>query len=372
VNRNSAFSQSALSELVDFSDIRYGQCWEDADILLEALDIRPGDVCVSIASAGDNTLAMIGRGPAEVIAIDLSPAQLACLELRIAAYRALEHHELLELVGSRASRRRAQLYERCRSQLASATRSFWDSRTDAIANGIGGSGKFERYLAAFRQRLLPLVHSRERINELLLSKSAEERREFYSRHWNNRRWRLLFSIFFSRFVMGRLGRDPRFFAHVEGSVADRIMARVWHGITVLDPALNPYLHWILTGHHGDALPYALRPENFDAIRDCLDHLELRCQSLEDFLACAHPASIDRFNLSDVFEYMPADACEELLAQVVKVSRRGARLAYWNLLVARRRPEKMAATIRSLASLSSRLHENDKTFFYADFVVEEVA
>lgn len=367
----SSVNQSALRELVDFSDIRYGQCWEDADILLEALDIRPGDVCVSIASAGDNTLAMVGRGPASVIAIDLSPAQLACLELRIAAYRALDHEELLELVGSRPSRRRRQLYQRCRSQLVSATRGFWDSRTDAIANGVGGSGKFERYLRAFRQVLLPLVHSKARVDELLVPKSAEERREFYSRHWNNRRWRLLFSIFFSRFVMGRIGRDPRFFAYVEGTVADRIMARVWHGVTVLDPALNPYLHWILTGDHGDALPYALRPENFEAIRDGLDTLELRCQSLEDFLAGAGPASIDRFNLSDVFEYMREDEYEELLAQVVKVSRPGARLAYWNLLVPRRRPEKMAATIRSLASLSSRLHDNDKTFFYGDFVVEEV-
>src|SRR5205807_4976772 len=88
----------ALTESVDFSEIRYGQCWEDADILLEALDIRPGDVCLSIASAGDNTLALLGRGPAKVIAIDLSPAQLSCLELRVAAYRILDHQELLELV----------------------------------------------------------------------------------------------------------------------------------------------------------------------------------------------------------------------------------------------------------------------------------
>src|SRR5438128_5242263 len=90
----------------DFSGIRYAQCWEDADILLEALDIRPGDVCLSIASAGDNTLALLARSPARVIAVDLSAAQLACLELRVAAYRELNHAELLELIGSSVSRRR--------------------------------------------------------------------------------------------------------------------------------------------------------------------------------------------------------------------------------------------------------------------------
>src|SRR6476646_3842988 len=98
----------------DFSDIRYAQCWEDADVLLEGLDVQPGDVCLSIASAGDNALALLTRDPARVVALDLSPAQLACLELRVGAYRNLAHGELLELIGSRPSDRRAALYARCR------------------------------------------------------------------------------------------------------------------------------------------------------------------------------------------------------------------------------------------------------------------
>src|SRR3954470_11352715 len=106
----------------DFSEIRYAQCWEDADILLEGLDVRPGDVCLSIASAGDNALAMLTRSPARVLALDLSPAPLACVELRVAAYKALEHAELLELIGSTPSRRRWELYLRCRPLLSADAR----------------------------------------------------------------------------------------------------------------------------------------------------------------------------------------------------------------------------------------------------------
>ena len=83
----------------DFSGVRYAQCWEDADVLVEALDVRPDDVCLSIASAGDNALALLAEGPARVVALDLSPAQLACLELRVAAFRRLQHHELLALLA---------------------------------------------------------------------------------------------------------------------------------------------------------------------------------------------------------------------------------------------------------------------------------
>ncbi|HEV2238225.1 MAG TPA: DUF3419 family protein, partial [Ktedonobacterales bacterium] len=169
-----------IAARADFSAIRYAQCWEDADILLAALDVRPGDTCLTIASAGDNTLALLTRAPARVIALDLSAAQLACLELRVAAYRALEHHELLELVGSRASTRRLAHYARCRPHLAPATRAFWDARPAAIAAGIGGAGKFERYLALFRQRVLPLVHSAGTRRALLAGGAPEERARFYA------------------------------------------------------------------------------------------------------------------------------------------------------------------------------------------------
>ena len=76
-----------LAARMDFSDIRYGQVWEDADVLLDGLDVQPGGTYLSVASAGDNALALLVRNPAHVIAVDLSPAQLACLELRVAAFR---------------------------------------------------------------------------------------------------------------------------------------------------------------------------------------------------------------------------------------------------------------------------------------------
>src|SRR5207248_3920661 len=116
---------SEVAARADFTGVRYAQCWEDADILLAGLDVQPGDVCLSIASAGDNALALLTRRPARVIALDLSPAQLACVDLRVAAYRALEHAELLELIGSTRSRRRRELYGRCRPLLGADARSFW-------------------------------------------------------------------------------------------------------------------------------------------------------------------------------------------------------------------------------------------------------
>jgi len=35
-----------IAAKVAFDQIRYAQCWEDADILLEGLNINEGDVCL--------------------------------------------------------------------------------------------------------------------------------------------------------------------------------------------------------------------------------------------------------------------------------------------------------------------------------------
>jgi S-adenosylmethionine-diacylglycerol 3-amino-3-carboxypropyl transferase len=181
----------------------------------------------------------------------------------------------------------------------------------------------------------------------------------------------LFRLFFSRRVMGRLGRDPEFFRYVDDDVPGRILARTRHALTALDPTANPYVHWILTGTHGDALPCALRAEHFETIRGNLDRLEWRGQSIEEYLGSARDQAIDRYNLSDVFEYVSLDHYHRMLEGIVRASRPGARLVYWNMLAPRRRPDTMADRLVPLEALAERLHRADRAFFYRTLVIEEV-
>lgn len=351
--------------------IRYGQCWEDADVLLRALAVAPGQVCLSIASAGDNTLALLSKSPGRVIALDRSAAQLACLELRVSAYQQLDDEALLELLGSRSSRRRLELYKRCRAELAPTTRQYWDERPATVEAGLGQAGRFEGYLQLFRQRLLPFVHSAAAVNRLLQGGPPEERLATYRLVWDTWRWQALLALFCSQALMSRLGRDPHCFTYAQGSILPHVRARLQHVLTALDPASNPYLHWILTGRHGVALPYTLQPENIAAIRANIGRLEWRHQSLETFLTEGEHEPIDCFNLSNVFEYMGLDAYSQQLERLAATARPGARLAYWNMLVPRARPAALAARLRPLSELAAQLYARDRVFFYSRFVVEEV-
>lgn len=357
----------------DFQSLlRYAQCWEDADILVAALDVQPDHTCLSIASAGENTLSLLAGGPARVIAVDLNPAQLAALELRVAAYRELSHTELLALIGSRPHGDRTALYARCRSQLSREAREFWDGRPDDVRQGVGAGGKFEKYFALFRTRVLPLVHRRSKIRALLTPRDSAARRRFYDEQWDTLPWRLLFRVFFSETVLGRLGRDPAFFRYAESSVADHLLGRVRHALAELDPTANPYLEWILTGAHLRALPHALRHENYDAIRENLDRLEWHCKPIEEVAPEFDGEKLDRANLSNIFEYVSADHARTLLELIANMARPNARLAYWNMIVPRRGSQYLPERLRPMTELSRRLFAQDKAFFYRDFIVEEVA
>ena len=365
-------NETEIAARADFSILRYAQCWEDADTLLAALDIRPGNVCFSVGSGGENSLSLLSRGPGKVVAVDLSPAQNACLELKAAGFRSLTHPELLELVGVQPSQRRRALYERTRRHLTLGARVYWDSNRELIERGLIGVGKFENYFRLFRHWVLPLIHSRPTVKALFEPRSLMDRRRFYARIWNNWRWRLLCRLFFSRLLMGHLGRDPRFFDYVEGEVAKPILARTAHALTEIDPARNSYLQWIACGRFLSALPHAWRAENFAPIRQHIDRLEIALASVESYLSLAADASIDRFNLSDIFEYISPASSERLFEEIVRCGRPGARLAYWNMQAPRRCPERLAGKVHTLEGLSRRLYQETTTFFYSAFYVEELA
>ena len=325
---------------------------------------------LSIASAGDNSLALLAAG-AEVVAADLNLAQIACLELRCAAFRHLEHPELLAFLGVRESNQRLQTYELLQHDLTAAAKTFWRTRPQDVSDGIIHIGKFESYFRTFRRRVLPLIHSRPTVAQLLEPKSEAARIAFWNSTWNNWRWRLLLRAFFSRFLMGRMGRDPEFFRYVEGSIAEQIQQRARYAMTVLPTDTNPYLQYIATGNFDTALPRYLRIEHFDAIRSGLDRLTLFHGPIEQAAAEQSAGGFDGFNLSDVFEYVSDETSRMMYSELLAHANSGARIAYWNAFVPRSCPSELSQRVASLAEQSADWFSRDKAFFYCHFQVDEV-
>jgi S-adenosylmethionine-diacylglycerol 3-amino-3-carboxypropyl transferase len=357
-----------IEDRADFSVIRYANCWEDAAILLPAFRLEPGRRVLSIASAGDNSLAMLASG-AEVVAVDLNPAQLACVELRRAAIRVLEQQDCIAFLGLRPHKDRRNMYLQLAPKLPDFARAFWDAHPEIIRSGVIHAGRFECYFQIFRRWVLPLVHGRRTVRELLLARDPAARRSFYDERWCTWRWRLMFRLFFSRFVMGRLGRDPEFFRYVDVPVAERIFRRAEYALKELSTHDNPFLSYILEGNFATALPLYLERETYAGVQANLERLTVVKGAVHD-VAAADERGFDAFNLSDIFEYLDPPTCRLIYGKLLAAARPGARLAYWNMLAPRRCPEELAGEVEDLTELSRSLFAQDRAAFYSDFVVEQ--
>ena len=354
--------------------LSYAQCWEDPEILRRALQITPEDDVLSICSAGDNSFALAIAGARSVVALDLSPPQLALAELKLLALRRLPVEGVYTLLGLNAFGRRVFTYHQLRDDLSPEARRYWDAHEDLIREGILAGGRFERYLATFREKVLPLVHRSATTAALLEQDDPAAQRLFYRQRWNNLRWQALFRVFFSRTVMARSGRSERHFQYVEGAVSRLFLARAEHVLTDIPIRTNPFVQWILRGAYPDlelAHPY-LSTAGAAALRaGAAARIRFVCADLESFLESCAPGSFSAFNYSNLFEYLSEEQHTRILELTARAARPGARIAYWNLLVPRARPASLAHLLEPHPAQAAELLRQDRAFVYGGFQIETV-
>jgi S-adenosylmethionine-diacylglycerol 3-amino-3-carboxypropyl transferase len=354
-------------EEVSFEYIRYANCWEDADVLLEALDIQHHHEILSIAAAGDNLLAILAKNPAKVVGVDVSAVQLYLCELKVTAMRRLNYQEFVSFLGFAESTERLSTFDSLAPHLSLACREYWNEQQEAIQNGVIHYGKFEQYFQLFKNKVLPTVHDRITVEELLRPKSADEQKEYYDKKWNTAAWRQMYGEFFGVKMMGDHGRDPAFLKHVKGSVPNIILNREKQHLSSTAAFDNYFLHYILNNTFEQyALPYYARLENFEAIKKNLDKLELRQGLIQDVVK--EHEQFDGFNLSDIFEYMSDEIFSQQINFFSSIARQNARLVYWNLMIPRKMSEKSTGFLLN-KTLMSELKQRDKGYFYGDLIIE---
>lgn len=369
-NENTA---SRLKQSKVFKDILYAQCWEDPEMDRRAFGIQSDDVVFSITSGGCNTLAFLVDNPRKVIALDLSPYQNYLLDLKMAAFRVLSYPDLLEFIGVNESTRRLEMYGWLNGHLTPESRKYWDSQPQKIRRGIIHTGRYEWYMRLLKKGLTLLV-GRSLPEELFDCRTVKERRQLYQRKWNNFRWRFFTKIFLSRTFMTLLFTG-KFFDQLDSdfSFGDHFRSRIKRALTMLPLQENYFLAYILLGrfYSLNYLPVYLQRENFEKIKSRLDRVEVVTGPCEDYFKTLPPGSVSKFNFTNIFEWMPPEAFENLLRETIRVARDEAVLTYRNLLVPRSRPASLARRIEPQTSLAKELLDTDRSFIYRAYNVEKI-
>jgi S-adenosylmethionine-diacylglycerol 3-amino-3-carboxypropyl transferase len=367
--------RSVVQDRAVFARIVYSQVWEDPEIATEGLRIGPDTDLVSLTSAGDNIMAMSLRRPRSITAIDFSAAQNALFQLKLAALRTLPWAEYVSFLGARPSFNRVSTYrDRVRKELPDAVREYFDGQETMIAKGVNHCGRFQKYLTTFRTAVLPLVHGRAVIEEFMTIDDRATREQYYREVWDNRRWRSLFTFFFSKAVMARLGRDPAFFKYVDKSqIGAAFLERGRRALIETSPRDNHFIQYALLGRYPDLErgPIYLRESSFAALRESTANIKFVRSDLESYLATLSPGSVSALYLSDLFEWVSEEHFETMLRSIHRVCRPGARMVYWNLLVPRSRPESLAGLFDRHEDEARALYARDQAFVYGAFHVESV-
>lgn len=371
--------RSEIAQKMSLEFVRYSQVWEDAALLTQGLEIGPEDDVLSIMSSGDNALALLLAGARSVLAIDMSPAQVALFELKLEAIKALDHAEFVAFWGLRPHHDRQALYkDQLATKLNDHARAFWDAHIDELNAGPVHCGKLERYIQSFARDHLSELWEPDLIEVLfdpLLARDLEQQQEVLHRRALTPALEARFRWYFGREMMQKNGRDPQQFAYVEGGDVGLYFYKRFMWVTLNLPIRgNFYLESFLRAGFDDLslAPDYLTPQGFAQLKTpgTLDRLSWTTDELEKILH-THSQRFNKANLSDIFEYMSPEAAQATFTQLAHAMRPQGRIAYWNLLVPRFPQGDTLNVLERKLATSQALHAQDRSWFYRDFWIDEI-
>jgi len=388
VRRHRALSREGLLERLFerlFRGLVYTQIWEDPEVDLEALELRPDSHVVAIASGGCNVLSYLTGDPARITAVDLSRAHVALNRLKLVAASRLPSWETFyRFFGAADDEANVAAYDRLIApHLDSQSRLYWEGRSvqqlgrrrisifarNAYAHGVLGS-------------FIGLTHAICRaygvnLKELLSARTLEEQRAFFKTAlaplFEKRavRWATA-----NRLSLYGLGIPPAQYEALAGGsdmrhVLRQRLERLACGFSLEDN----YFAWQAFGRSyaenaSGPLPPYLRRESFDALRARADRVEVLNRSVTEYLAGCADGSRDRYVLLDAQDWMTDVQLNALWREITRTARPGARVIFRTAAEPSLLPGRVDAAIldrwRYEAAQSQALALRDRSAIYGGF------
>ena len=346
VHRAKAASPEGILERIftfAFRGLVYPQIWEDPDVDMRALALKPHSRMVTIASGGCNVLSYLTADPQEIVAVDLNRAHVALTKLKLAAARLLaDLRRLLPLLrrGGRKSKSHRLPPLPARS----------DRRRDARPIGKAATSLGRRRITLFSRDLyhhgllgyfIGAAHFVARLygadpKEMIRARTLDEQRSFYET--------ALAPLFDKRLVrwatskkmsLYGLGIPPAQYEALAsagaGDMALVLRSRLERLACAFSLSEN-YFAWQAFGRGyasdmAGPLPPYLKREHYEVIRERAGRVEVLNRSVTDHLAGEPAESLDAYVLLDAQDWMRDDQLNALWAEITRTAKPGARVVF---------------------------------------------
>lgn len=368
-----------------FEGLVYAQIWEDPEVDLAALELGPRSRMVTIASGGCNAMSYLVANPMQIQAVDLNPAHVALLKLKLTAARQLPDYGSFRcLFAGKADTDNLALYRRyVAPYLEPQVRDYWAGRDMAGRRRISMFGR-NLYRHGLLGRTIQLGHAVCRLHGkrpqrmLEATTIADQRRVFEDE---------LAPVFESPFVRHLAGLPATYFGlgippaqfdalkadAGSGNLAALMRARVQR-LACDFPIHDNWFAWQAFGGgypaDGRTLPPYLRPENFDLIRARADRVAIEQISVTDYLARQDAQTVDAYVLLDAQDWMSRAQMAALWRQINRTARVGARVIFRTAgeetILPHMLPESLLEPWAYDEQRSQELHARDRSAIYGGF------
>jgi S-adenosylmethionine-diacylglycerol 3-amino-3-carboxypropyl transferase len=388
VHHNAGLSKTGLLErlfTIAFRGLVYPQIWEDPEVDMQALALRPTDHVLAIASGGCNVLSYLVADPARITAVDLNGAHVALNRLKLCAAQHLPDHEhFFRFFGEADKADNIEAYKRfVRPHLDPESRQYWDGRR------LGGGRRIAHFSKNFYRygllgHFISAAHGLARLygtdlRTLLRARSRQEQVELFESEIAP-----LFEKRFIRWLIGRpaslygLGIPPAQYVALArdggGDMVAVLRERLRRLACDFDLSSN-YFAWQAFGRSYEkcltpATPPYLQRAHFELLRARAGRVDVKHMSMLDELQNRPAASLDAYVLLDAQDWMTDQDLTSLWSEITRTARPGARVIFRTAADERLLPGRVPAETLSQWSYDKlrcrELTQQDRSSIYGGF------
>jgi S-adenosylmethionine-diacylglycerol 3-amino-3-carboxypropyl transferase len=392
VSRHSFLSKTGLEERLfahNFTKLVYPQIWEDPKVDMQALDIQPDDNMVCIASGGCNVLSYMTKEPANITALDLSPAHIALNKLKLAGIRhSPNYRTFFDFFGTGNDASNINIYEvYYRPNLDAQTIKYWESRhgltkrkIDMFTNGFYQNGVLGRFIKA--------VHIFAKLNgvdlhEFIECRNLEQQKRYYKEYVEP-----MFDGKFLKFMTNRklslfgLGIPPQQYEELASAANGDMLAVLKERTRALMcdfPLTENYFAWqaFNRGYKDDStgpLPPYLQFKNLHTLRSAKTNVEYQNKTFTAYLKSQKDKSKNAYVLLDAQDWMTNDQLNDLWQEINRTAAPGARVIFRTAgipsILEGRVSDKILSNWHYHADQSKALTKQDRSAIYGGFHLYE--
>ncbi len=364
-----------------FTHINYSASNEDSASELSALKITDSDQVVCISGSGARSLDLLIANPQTIYSVDFNPSQNHLLNLKIAAFRALEYEQFVQFMGlpnskqtsKQTSQQDAQVLEKVKTSLAAESQEFWAKNQNLIQRGLLYCGTWEKLLAWISKAT---ILRRRHVAGLLDAPDLESQTEYWQKHWSGSFFKNFLKLAFNRFLWTTIIREPGAkLIPIDFDPAEYLRGCIENMAHHSLLRENPYANLLFYGKYTDQceLPIHLRPQNFETIKSRVDRIKVITAPLNEYLV-QHPNQFDAYSLSDFSSYAPPELYHSIWNAVVSSANENARFCERFFMVkmnqilqdnqTNRRREQWESCVVADKQLEQELQRSDHTCLYS--------